>query len=163
MSPKVRNSSIVVFMGVLLLAFMFNTQYKILFVKGSSMSPTLVDGEIAVLNKKNDIIRGDIAVAHKSDYWGKKSVVKRIYGVPGDEIIIFKGAVSLNGVSTEYYEKYSMCETHISLKGDEYFLVGDNKDMSSDSLSLLCAGGRGVVNSEDIIFSGNIRKRFLHE
>ncbi len=72
----------------------FNVSYIKTRVRGYSMYPTLnenvesgdVDGDIVYINKFAPVSRGAIAVA--SVDWWDSSIIKRVVGVPGDEIKI---------------------------------------------------------------------------
>lgn len=117
-------------------------------VEGTSMLPQLHDGERLLVNKLvyykiqsvswGHIERGDIVV-----FWfpndPDKSYVKRVIGMPGENVEVRNGRVFINGV--ELRENYLDAEHNQSLpswpakKVDEhhYFVMGDNRDNSSDS------------------------------
>jgi signal peptidase I len=117
-------------------------------VEGTSMLPQLHDGERLLVDKlvyykfKNfswgHVERGDVIV-----FWypkePDKSYVKRIIGLPGENVEIRSGKVFING--TELSEPYLDAEHNQNLpnyamrKVDEhyYFVMGDNRDNSSDS------------------------------
>lgn len=68
----------------------------IVYVDGTSMLPTLQDGQAVMLNKSHDIHVGDIVVAESSEYGG---IIKRVGDINGDSIYL----VSDNkNVSYEY-------------------------------------------------------------
>lgn len=106
-------------------------------VVGDSMFPTLYDGDNLIMCKVCGIDRGDIVCATLED----KEVIKRVVGMPGDTIQIKSGVVILNGYP--YVESYlkdnaegfmgGVSEDSITLKEDEYFLMGDNRNNSRDS------------------------------
>lgn len=117
-------------------------------VEGTSMLPTLHEGERLIVNKmiyyklKNfswgHIERGDVVV-----FWypkdPDKSYVKRVIGLPGDTIEIKNGVVHVNGEAMhELYLDSNHNQAggnHKLTKVDEhyYFVMGDNRDNSSDS------------------------------
>ena len=81
--------------------------------------------------------RFDVVVFQRDD---KKSNVKRVIGLPGEEIQIKGGLIYINGkrLETENQELEQvalagLAEEPIKLGEDEYFLLGDNRESSEDS------------------------------
>ncbi len=105
-------------------------------VSGESMYDTLNGGEIMLLNKLGKLQRYSMVVANvefenKTD----DTIIKRIYGLPGESIKCENGYIYINNkkIDDPYaYGKTSDFE-EISLKDDEYFLLGDNRAVSLDS------------------------------
>jgi signal peptidase I len=119
-------------------------------VEGTSMLPQLHDGERLLVNKLiyykfksiswGHLSRGDIVV-----FWypndPDKSYVKRIIGMPGETVEIRYGRIYIDG--QELHETYLDAEYNHNLptygpkKVDPhyYFVMGDNRDNSSDSRS----------------------------
>jgi signal peptidase I len=117
-------------------------------VEGTSMVPQLHDGERLLVNKLvyykiqsvswGHLERGDIVV-----FWypndPDKSYVKRIIGLPGETIEVRNGHVYVDG--TELKEPYLDVEhnrfmrdnTTTTVQEHYYFVMGDNRDNSSDS------------------------------
>lgn len=116
-------------------------------INGSSMEPTLHDGDLAVINKKRNFNRGDIviiAVIRENGYLS--SIVKRIVGLPGDEIVVRNSdsAIMINGVFLyEPYTKKPIRMIKDDHKGnsakltripkDCIYVLGDNRQASQDS------------------------------
>ena len=105
------------------------------------MAPTLNDGDrIFTSRSVDELQRGDIVLFHYPEY-PAKSYIKRIIGLPGDEIEISEGKVLLNGKGLE--ESYVDPANNLSprsfrkikLPNDNFFVMGDNRDNSSDSRS----------------------------
>ena len=118
-------------------------------VEGTSMLPRLHDGERIFVNKliyydeyrwAPKIERGDIVV-----FWfpndPSKSYIKRVIGLPGETVEVREGTVYINGAMLE--EKYLDPKENTSLaiqvpakvNLNYYFVMGDNRDNSSDSRS----------------------------
>lgn len=117
-------------------------------VEGTSMVPQLHDGERLLVNKLiyykfesfswGHLERGDIVV-----FWfpndPDKSYVKRVIGLPGENVEIRNGKVYIDG--TELTESYLDTEHNKSMPSfpsrkvepHHYFVMGDNRDNSSDS------------------------------
>jgi signal peptidase I len=116
-------------------------------VEGTSMLPYLHDGERIFVNKlvyyddyrwAPKIYRGDIVV-----FWfpedPSKSYIKRVIGLPGDMVEVHDGRVRVNGRDLdETYLDPQLNMSHASkpatyVKPGYYFVMGDNRDNSSDS------------------------------
>ena len=109
-------------------------------VKGESMLPNFSDGELLLTEKVSYYFskpaRGDVIVfeapnAHKVDF------IKRIVGLPGETITIENDSVEINGhpLSENYINSPSRGNLTITLDQNQYFVLGDNRNSSSDSRS----------------------------
>ena len=65
----------------------------IVYVEGTSMLPTLKDGQTALLNKSKDIKIGDIVVADSDEYGG---IIKRVSQINGDEVYLTSDNKNVN-------------------------------------------------------------------
>lgn len=129
---------IVILVAVILIRTYIVTPIK---VHGASMQPTLYGDEIMLLTKydKNKLEQFDIVVVHINlVYSGNRydeDLIKRIIGLPGDSVSCEDGKIYVNGRLLD--EKYSDGKTNdfskVTLKEDEYFVLGDNRDDSFDS------------------------------
>lgn len=114
-------------------------------VSGESMEDTLHDKESLLIDKISyrfhDPERYDIVVFYPkgkevddSNYY-----VKRIYGLPGETVQIKQNVIYINGQPIEdEYAKNAMDDEGLAakpytLKDDEYFVLGDNREVSLDS------------------------------
>jgi signal peptidase I len=126
---------------ILLAAIIFlilNTATGRFQVRGSSMLPTLQDGQYLLISKLiywfQPPQRGDIIVFHPPTN-PSEDYIKRVIGLPGEQIEIQNGEVWVNGAVLQ--EPYITTPIPYSgswvLQGDEYFVLGDNRANSSDS------------------------------
>jgi signal peptidase I len=121
----------------LIIFLVLNTATGRFQVRGSSMEPTLQDGQYLVIGKliywvhppeRGDIIVFEPPTNPSDDY------IKRIVGLPGERIEIQGGAVWVDGVLLE--EPYTNPGSYSgawNLGDGEYFVLGDNRNNSSDS------------------------------
>ena len=114
-------------------------------VNGTSMYPTLQDKEFMILNKislKQGINRFDIVVVQENN----KYIIKRVIGLPGESVMYKDSKLYINGKVIE--DNYSKTTTNdfdnVVLGENEYFVMGDNRAVSSDSRII------GPVNIENI-------------
>lgn len=107
-------------------------------VDGSSMLPTLHDGEFVLVNKlayhMGTPTRGDIVV-FRSTTDANLDLIKRIIGVPGDRVEIGNARVTVNGQAQ--VEPYINAEPNYggqwTVPDGSLFVLGDNRNDSSDS------------------------------
>lgn len=124
-------------------------------IDGQSMEPTFTQGELVITSKIHEWLgntqignnlgfnysRGDIVVFQKP---GFNDFIKRVIGIPGDNVQIKEGKVYIN--NQELVESYLPQNTQTEgvsfikdgddvkiLGKDEYFLLGDNRSKSHDS------------------------------
>ena len=137
---------------VLLTAIIFllvNTATGRFRIEGQSMEPNLHDSEYVLIDKISYLLhppeRGDVIVLLRP---GERDYIKRIIGLPGDTVEIRGGQVLVNGVVLE--EPYISQPIRADLPArqvepDRYFVMGDNRNNSSDSRSF------GTVAAKDIV------------
>ena len=126
--------------------FLFSTAV----VKGSSMYPTLEENDRLIVKKYETLLkteeyrRGDIIVFESPLEYEEKYFIKRVIGIPGDQITISDGKVHVNDeiIEEPYIDQYAFTETLFF--GDDYivsenevFVMGDNRlpGKSNDSRS----------------------------
>ena len=112
---------------------------------GDSMNPILKNGDVVLVNRfKYDASspkRGDIIVFKPNGNEHLHSYIKRIIGLPGETIQIKDNSIYINGkILEENYETNEITDAGlasepIKLAGDEYFVLGDNRQVSDDSRS----------------------------
>ena len=116
-----------------------------IIVDGESMAPTLDGGELMILKKYDTSYeRFDIVVVNKSVEGD--NLIKRVIALPG-EVIRYKGnRLYINDEIIEDIYAYGETENfqEIKLGEDEYFLMGDNREVSKDSRTL------GIIKKREI-------------
>ena len=123
--------SVVLFVGI-------NTITARIRVDGDSMDPTLATGEYVIVNRLSYRIgtpqRGDIIVFHFPGN-PKEEYIKRIIGLPGDEVQVKGGQVYINSqLLNEPYLNVKIGYTGSWLvPAGQLFVLGDNRNNSSDS------------------------------
>ena len=122
----------------------------VLQIFGSSMTPTLQEGQIVVSVKAKDLKPGDIVAF----YYGNKVLVKRYIAGPGTWVDIQEdGTILLNGeVLEEPYiteKDFGICDLELPYQVPEesYFLMGDQRETSVDSRH----SSVGCITTEQVV------------
>lgn len=122
----------------------------VLRIYGTSMSPTLADGDVVAALRSSTYERGDVIAF----YYNNKILVKRVIGLPGEWIDIdADGNVSVDGVPLDepYLAERALGQCDIKLPyqvpEDRYFVLGDHRSTSADSRSSVV----GCVAEEQIV------------
>lgn len=110
-------------------------------VKGESMENTLHNGESLLVNRLSTYnpSRYDIVVFYPQGREVEEYYVKRIYGLPGETVQIKGSDIYINGekIADEYaknpMDDSGIAEEPFQLADDEYFVLGDNRQVSLDS------------------------------
>ena len=122
----------------------------VLQIEGSSMKPTLSNGDIVLLTKTTHFDRGDLCAFA----WNNKLLIKRVIGLPGDWIEIdTDGTIYLNGDKLEepYVQQLALGECDLEfpfqVPQEQYFVVGDMRESSIDSRNTVI----GCIPKEQIV------------
>ena len=122
----------------------------VLQIEGTSMEPTLVNGDIILLTKTTHFDRGELC----GFSWNNKLLIKRVIGIPGDWIEIdTDGTVYLNGEKLDepYAQQLAMGECDLEfpfqVPQEQYFVLGDMRESSIDSRNTLI----GCVEKDQIV------------
>ncbi len=120
--------------------FLIDSFFPRVRVENISMKPTLQPGELLLVNKLayqlGEPHHGDVVIFHypanpQEDY------IKRVIGIPGDEILIQDGNVTVNGTQLEepYISAAPAYRGSWQVPEGQIFVLGDNRNQSSDSHS----------------------------
>ncbi len=149
MKDKIREilGYVLIILAVLLVrAFLFTP----IRVNGSSMNDTLDNGNYMILKKYDKKIeRYDIVVIKR----GKDKLIKRVIGLPKEDIEYKENQLYIDGdlVENEFgkgttYDFVDYCAK------DEYFVLGDNREDSTDSRIFGCVSKDDILGKTDFVF-----------
>lgn len=147
-------------------------------VYGNSMTPFLSDGDSVLIEKFSCLLgkpkRFDVVVFCCQN--SGRTYIKRIVGLPGETVQIIDGAVMINGerlkepTERDLIANPGRAANPVLLENDEYFLLGDNRNNSSDSRNTDIGNvkkseliGRVIIRSSDFThfsFSGALTFEF---
>jgi signal peptidase I len=138
-----------VIFGAILLAAAFSQPHaRLVLVSGDSMLPTLLSGDLLLVSRDAyrdiDPRRGDIVVARH----GRELIVKRVVGVPGEQVEVYRGRLRINGMEVPEDSPLLPGELDIArgkLSPGRFALLGDNRSLSRDQIV------HAVVSREQII------------
>ena len=122
----------------------------VLQIEGTSMEPTLSNGDIVLLTKTTRFKHGDLC----GFTWNNKLLIKRVIGLPGDWIEIdTNGTIYRNGEKLDepYVQQPSRGECDLEfpyqVPPEQYFVVGDMRESSVDSRNTLI----GCIEKDQIV------------
>ncbi|MBL8131907.1 MAG: signal peptidase I [Anaerolineae bacterium] len=128
-------------------------------VEGASMEPNFHTGEYILVSRLSYLLgepqRGDIVVFHYPNN-PQQDYIKRVIGRPGDTVEIRDRQVYVNGEALNEPYINEPCANSCSdrvweIGADEFFVMGDNRNHSSDSRAF------GVVNRRFIVGEALVR------
>lgn len=120
-------------------------------VHGHSMDPSLQDGQYLLASKVTYWLhapeRGDVVVLNPPGDQSDVPYIKRVIGVPGDVVEVRDRRVWINGIAINepYINEPPNYPGNWVLGADDYLVLGDNRNRSSDSHSW------GVLPRENIL------------
>ena len=120
---------------------------RVVRIVGQAMYPTLQNGQVVTFDTRAYLDqapqRGDIVLFIAPDN-PSRVVIKRVIAIPGDRLLISNAIVSVNGqvVSEPYlaagwtvFTSWPPSGQAATVPANQYFVMGDNRDHSSDSRS----------------------------
>lgn len=128
--------------ALILCIFLFIFAFKIIDVNGSSMVPTLKNGDkLFVSNLFYTPEAGDVVVFKTDSYDPDKALVKRVIATEGQEVSIDfdNGIIYIDGIPIEEYYINETTTTKLDFIGPKtvpegcLFVLGDNRNASTDS------------------------------
>lgn len=127
-----------------------NLWLPVLQVTGTSMSPTLQEGQVLMASKGHDFKTGDVIAF----YYNNKILVKRVIAMPGDWVNISEdGTVYVNDIAIDepYLNEKALGDCNIELPyqvpESKIFVMGDNRSVSLDSRNTAI----GCVSEEQVV------------
>ncbi|KKQ26921.1 MAG: Signal peptidase I [Candidatus Levybacteria bacterium GW2011_GWA2_37_36] len=135
-------------------------------VSGNSMQPTFLDKEYILTNiialRFSQPKQGDVVV-FKAPNDPEKDYIKRIIGVPGDQIMILNGDVYVNGAILDqsaylkptvktYGGSFLREDIPVTVLTDSYFVMGDNRSGSSDSREWGFLPARNLIGKSSFVY-----------
>ena len=150
---KQEKKSMPVVMQIILLAVLVVVLRNVMgtvLVKGSSMEPNFNHGDLVFINKLSTSVGspdyGDVVICKLDEGASYENIIKRVIGLPGDEIYIvesdYDDEVFELYVNGEYIEEPFLGEPMMTegnidypfeVPEDSYFVMGDNRNESLDS------------------------------
>ncbi|UQZ89385.1 signal peptidase I [Deltaproteobacteria bacterium Smac51] len=146
-----------IILAVVLALFVRSFVMQAFHIPSGSMIPTFLEGDRVLVNKfvygiRNPLTNGILIETGQPERWDvvvfiapkekDKDFVKRVIGLPGETVAIEGGQLFINGVKMEdpharYYNTAVPVSSRtfgpVMVKENEYFMMGDNRDNSSDS------------------------------
>ena len=127
-----------------------NLWLPILQVTGTSMSPTLQEGQVLMASKGHDFKTGDVIAFYDNN----KILVKRVIAMPGDWVNISEdGTVYVNDIAIDepYLKEKALGDCNIELPyqvpESKIFVMGDNRSVSLDSRNTAI----GCISEEQVV------------
>lgn len=125
-------------------------------IDGSSMNPTLFDGQYLIINNVSYLLdtpeRGDVIVFRHPQ--NDLNLIKRVIGLPGDTVEIRDRQVFVNDVPLlePYIESPPNYNGSWSVPDGQYFVLGDNRNNSSDSHSWSFLPIDNILGKAEIVY-----------
>lgn len=120
-------------------------------VAGDSMSPTLVSGQEIEVDPGAPVVAGSVVVFEEPEGWRNpgRTAVKRVAAVAGDTVSLHGGGLWVNGRMVAALPGSCVSGGEATVPDGGVFVVGDNRAVSRDSMTVACESGSvldGVVS-----------------
>ena len=140
--PAVNKRDILFCILITAATVLFILNFRIVKVSGSSMEPTLADGQLLfTTTHTSHLQQNDIVIFRYED----KQCVKRVIAVGGDTVTLKNNQVYVNRIAYSNYE-YDGEDQEYTIAPDEIFVLGDNTKVSLDSRMF------GPVKTDQLLF-----------
>jgi len=142
----------------MLLFFGINFLSARIRIESISMQPTLYDGNFVLVNRIAYRFfqpeRGDVIVFHPPVNPDEEPYIKRVIGLPGEKILVENGIVYINGISLRenYIKDAPNYQGSWVVPNDSLFVLGDNRNNSSDSHSWGVVPIENVIGTAEVIY-----------
>jgi len=143
--------SLVLFLGI-------NAISARIRVESISMRPTLFAGDFIIVNKLAYKVgqpgRGDIIIFHYPPDPNREPYIKRVIGLPGETVHVTGGEVYVNDVQLRepYISAPPSYEGQWKIPEDSLFVLGDNRNSSSDSHSWGMVPLGNVIGKAEVVY-----------
>ena len=147
-----KSKFIIVILPILLAFLISHYCFQFMIIQGNSMYPTYHNMQFAIINKLTNNYNAGTVVAFRCQSL-RSTLVKRIVAVPGNTVQIKEGKLYIDNlpssiIDSNIYISYSgILADEITLKSNQYIMLGDNIDVSKDSRY----ENIGIINESDII------------
>jgi signal peptidase I len=154
----------------LVLFLAINTVSERIRVESISMQPTLYAGDMVIVNKlayrfNNSPHRGDVIVFKYPPDPESIPYIKRVVGLPGDQVHIADGKVYINGQLID--EPYLKVSTNRggdwTVPDKQLFVMGDNRNNSRDSRAWGFVPFENIIGRAELIYLPPQHWAFLHQ
>lgn len=151
---------------LVVMVFVLRNVMGTIYVKGSSMEPNFYHGDLLFINKLSTSVgspeKGDIVICKLDEDSGYENIIKRVIGLPGDEIEIVENDddededvydLYVNGelIEEPFLGEPMMTDGDIDypfeVPENSYFVMGDNRNESLDSRR----ESVGAIPKEDLV------------
>jgi signal peptidase I len=154
--------SLVLFLGI-------NAISARIRIESISMQPTLYAGNFVIVNKIaylfNSPGRGDVIIFKYPPDPNREPYIKRIVGLPGDTVRVTNGAVYVNDQAMDepYISAPPNYEGAWTVPPDSLFVLGDNRNSSSDSHAWGMVPLKNVIGKAEVVYWPPSRWQFLNQ